>query len=762
MRIFGVIFVAACLNTGAHKCMGQILLRGHVTENVGEPLPQAHIFIYPDSITTVSNDFGEFETLVSKGNKTIQVSYVGFEFYQSLTTLDKDSTITIVLKPSTNHLKEVVINSTRTYQQDIFSDNRTSTHVLTRDEINAIPVLGGEADAIKTLQLLPGTLRGVEGTSDLFVRGGAADQNLVLLDGAPVYNTSHLFGFLSVFNSDILQKVEAINGGFPAEYGGRLSSILDVNTRSSIAEKTSVSGDIGIIASRLFIEQPIVKEKASIWIAGRRTYVDQVVKPFNMELPYFFYDLNAKILFKPSPKDHVSFSFYKGDDLLDLFRDRNNDGRGFTTTFQSGNSNQTLQWKRNIAHNVISDITAYRTSFRYDIQNIFGNNRLAALSDIEDYGVRIVVQKNLENKSGVIKGGMEWVNHNVSPNVLNTSGFVSDFLPSSTGSGRVANELAVHFQYEWAPVKKLKVNTGLRWSGAFVENKSYFTPEPRISGRYELSEHEALKLSYSKMGQYLHRISNSAVSSPTDLWYPVTDSIKPQTSHQIAFAYQRTFKDKPLYLNAEIYYKTMDNLIGYEEGTNLFLNTDFASSLIQGRGKAYGLELLFKKESGRLTGWLSYTLSWSWRQFDQVNKGEWFPSRYDRRNNGALVMQYSVHKRLSVSFVWEYITGSRFTPVIGQYVQLAPSFTGVDLIPVYSGINEVKLSDTHRLDFGVKYKSKASRKFQWYWYAGVYNVYNRANPIGISIEQNEQDGSLRYVQPGLFGTLPFLSYGFKI
>lgn len=264
------------------------------------------------------------------------------------------------------------------------------------------------------------------------------------------------------------------------------------------------------------------------------------------------------------------------------------------------------------------------------------------------------------------------------------------------------------------------------------------------------------------MVQYLHRISNSAISAPTDIWYPVTDSIRPQTSHQVALAYQRKLKKPAIYLSVEAYYKTMNHLIGYEEGTNLFFNTDFESKLIQGRGRAYGLELLLKKESGKFSGWLSYTLSWSRRQFDEINTGTWFPSRYDRRHNGSVVMQYAFTKRFSLLMVWEFISGARFTPVIGQYVVFAPSLSGVDLIPLYSGINSVKLADAHRLDVGMKFRSKPTRKFQWHWFAGVYNVYNRANPVGINIVQDKEDNSLRYEQPGLFGLLPFISYGFKL
>ena len=753
---FFLIFLTPCILLGQN-----IVLKGVIRDEKGEPLPQAHITIFPDSTNSVANEEGEFVIRTGRGVKKLKVTYVGYGVFYKTIEVQNDTLFTIPLKSKPSQLQEVVISGTRNVQQEIFDGNQTSRHVLTQDDINAIPVLGGEADVIKTLQLLPGTVRGIEGSSDLFVRGGAADQNLVLLDDAPIYNTSHLFGFLSVFNADVLDQVEAINGGFPAQYGGRLSSILNVSTKSNYPDKTMVSGDIGLIASRLYVEQPIVKDKASFWIAGRRTYIDQVIRATGEELPYFFYDFNGKFLFKPTPRDEFQISHYSGEDLLDLFRDRNGDGDGFLTTYASGNSSQSLRWSRAYKRGWYSRTSILRTKYRYNIRNAFEENELLAVSDIEDYGARVLFEKDSVNGKGSVRTGIDWTRHEVSPNVINTSGSITELLESSSTSGRMANEFAFHFQYEWSPLPQIRINSGLRMSMAAVDKKNYVFPEPRISVRYTLRDSEALKFSYSRMVQYMHRISNSAVSSPTDIWYPVTDSIRPQTSHQIALAWQRNILDEEMFLSVEGYYKTMEQLVGYEEGTNLFLNTDFESKLIQGKGKAYGVEVLLRKSTGKLTGWMSYTLSWSHRQYDEINGGKWFPSRYDRRHNGAIVAQYAFNKRWAVSMVWEFISGSRFTPVIGQYLLLAPTLTGADLVPVYSGINQVKLASSHRLDVGIKFKSKPDRKFRWQWFAGVYNVYNRANPIGINIEQDENDGSLRYTQPGLFGLIPFVSYGFK-
>jgi outer membrane cobalamin receptor len=738
-----------------------VSVNGKIMENTGTDLPFANVLILPDSVMTSATESASFTIALKPGIKTFFVSFTGYKTETKTINLVTDTLIMFILHPKIDELKTVIVTADRFSNQDLVQSTRSGTNTITQRDIFSIPVLGGEADLIKTLQLLPGTIRGVEGSSDLFVRGGAADQNLVLLDGAPIYNTSHLFGFLSVFNPDMLQHVEAMNGAFPAEYGGRLSSILEIKSKSVIPGQTHLSADIGLIASRFYLEQPVIKEKASIWIAGRRTYIDQVVRAIGEELPYFFYDLNGKIILQPSKTDRIELSHYSGEDILDIFRDRNNDGNGFLTSYTSGNSSQSAQWFHQYRNKWESNFSATRSWYHYRIRNAFEENELAAFSDIEDYSVRMHFKKRLSWRNAEIKTGAEWIHHEISPNVINSQGTIAELLASSASKGRIAQELSIFGQLEWALTDRWKFNMGLRGSLGIVANKSYFNPEPRLSARYAMGKDQALKFSYSRMAQYMHRISNSAVSTPTDVWYPVTDDVKPQTAHQFSAAWQRFLPEGKMYFSIEGYYKRMSNLIGYEEGTNLFFNTDFESKLIQGKGRSYGLEFLVKKEAGKFTGWISYTLSWSWRQYDEINHGAWCHARYDRRHNGAVVMQYMLGKRLAASLVWEFISGARFTPVIGQYTVLAPTLSGFDLIPVYAGINDVKLADSHRLDAGLKWMSKPDRKFRWQLFVGVYNAYNRASPIGIIIEQDETDGSLKYSQPGLFGLLPFISYGFK-
>jgi hypothetical protein len=740
-----------------------VSLRGYVTDQKNSSLPYAHVLFSRDSAVAVCDEMGSFSRDIKPGRHVISVSFTGYKTFRKSFLIRRDTVLYIALDEKANQLDEVVVTSQKFQQEELFESTRTSSRLISHDDINAIPVLGGEADLIKALQLMPGVVRGIEGSSDLFVRGGAADQNLVLLDEVPVYNTSHLFGFLSVFNPDIVDRVESINGGFPADYGGRLSSVLDIQTISDHPDKTHLSGDVGTIATRLLLEQPLVKEKASFWIAGRRTYIDRVVKMVNEDLPYFFYDLNGKITFDPTPNDNISFTYFECEDFLDYFRDRNNDGDGITTSFLSENNSQSIRWQHKQANGWRRDLTLLRTFYRYNIRNSFEENNLQANSNIEDYGIKFLVQRDsLFKTNGHTTIGADWTQHRVSPNVVNTAGFVADFLESNSIGGRIANEMAVHIQHELPLTSRLRVNMGIRGSMVAVNNKTYSFPEPRFSARYELDRDNTLKLSYSRMIQYMHRVSSSAVSSPTDIWYPVTENVMPQSSHQVALAWQHLSPRERIFFSAEAYYKSMENLIGYEEGTNLFFNTDFESKLIQGIGRAYGFELMLKKESGKLTGWISYTLSWSKRSFDEIDNGNWFFSRYDRRHNGAIVAQYAFNKRWAASMVWEFISGSRFTPIIGQYAVVSPGFTGVNLTPIYSDINAVKLADTHRLDIGLKFKSRPGKTFQWQWFAGIYNVYNRANPISINIRQDQTDQSLSYEQPGLFGMIPFISYGFKL
>ncbi|MCA4898476.1 MAG: carboxypeptidase-like regulatory domain-containing protein [Bacteroidota bacterium] len=735
-------------------------VHGTVLDSAGLSLGQAHVQTNQRK-SAVTDSAGNFSFAVPAGKIQITISYTGYRKLTQSIFVKKDTSVFFFLESKSEQLDEVVISADRTLQSDQFETNRMSTNVLSGKEISSIPVLGGEADLIKTIQLMPGVTKGLDGTTDLFVRGGAADQNLVMLDGAPVYNTGHLFGFLSVFNPDMLDKVESINGAFPSEYGGRLSSILDITSKSSMPTRTRVKGNIGLLASRLMVEQPLVKDKLTVWAAGRRTYVDQVIKLTGEELPYFFYDLNAKVTYKPNLRDRMEFTVYEGNDVLDFSRApratlRN---RNITNSFTLGNSTQTFSWKRN-AQRFNTSLSLYRTVFQYNIQSTFTDNSLFVNSSIEDVGGKWMISSDSLVQKFSVKAGVEAVRHQVAPNRINTTGEITDILKSGATTPQTALETSPFFQVDGSITPRLRFSTGARVSSAYVDKTFYWNVEPRLAVRYSIDSVTAIKASYSRMAQYLHRVSSSAVAFPTDIWYPVTSRVKPQTADQVALGIQRTFPKQNIFVSIEGYYKWLHDLIGYKEGASLLLNTNFENQLVQGKGLAYGLELLVKKETGKLTGWISYTLAKSERQFDEVNEGQWFLARYDRRHNLAVVLSYQLSNRWSVSSVFEFISGSRFTPIVGQYVVPAPSLGGLDLIPIFAPINSVKLADTHRLDIGVKYRTRLDRKLQGEWFVGIYNVYNRASPVGIVIRPNG-DGSFRYEQPGLFGLLPFVSYGFK-
>ncbi len=740
----------------------EVEIRGTIRDTQGESLPLANLVILPDSVLASTDISGTYAARISAGQKTLRLSYTGYEPIVTSGAVHADTTINFVLTPKVSELKEVVFTSDRVSQGDIVASARAGTTYLTRDEILRMPSPFGEPDVVGAMKLLPGTIRGMEGGSDTFVRGGAADQNLVLLDGAPIYNTGHLLGFLSVFNPDVVENVEMINGGFPAEFGGRLSSVMNITTDSDIPDKTTVSADVGLVSSRMKLTQPIYKDKVAFWVAGRRTYVDQLVRRLtDKDVPYFFEEFNGKLVIHPSRDHQVELSYFGSEDHLDFLRDGAKDGDEMVTRFNSRTSSQTLNW-RHVSPGLWSgELSMFRTFFDSRTSNQYKNYSLAGTSEVVDHGAKYKLKRDSIWGDASLGIGAEWTSHDLSPSIINSEGTIADVVKSSETRGDVVNEFAAYIEQEVTLMRGIRLNAGLRGSMAVVRNHRYYFPEPRVSMRFSLGDHGALKASYSRMTQYIHRISNSTVTTPIDVWYPVSEKVRPQKGHQYSLALQQFLPEKKMYFSLEGYYKTMDDLTALEEGANFLFKSDFDSRLIQGQGKAYGMEVLLRKDAGRFTGWIGYSLSWSWRKFDAINDGQWFHARYDRRHNGAIVAQYLLRERWAVSTVWEYISGARFTPVIGQYLAVDPGQSGLDIIPLYAEINSVRLSDTHRLDLGIKLFSKPQHKVQWTLFAGVYNLYNRATPFGIVIKIDEKSNAMEYSQPGLFGLLPFISYGVR-
>jgi hypothetical protein len=722
------------------------------------PLAYANVWLKEQKIGRVTNALGYFKIPIS-GNDTLVASYLGYKTKEIVIDEANLSMLNISLNPSSMALEEIEISAKRSINSESFEDLSASKYELDKKAIITLPSLTGEPDFLKTLLLLPGAVPGVEGTTDIFVRGGDADQNLVLFNGATVYNTGHLFGFLSVFNPYATSDATLLTGGFPAQYGGRLSSVIDIKSRQPDLNDFTLEGSIGTLASNLAVGVPLIQDKLSIHLAGRRTYADQVVRLFDLSLPYYFYDINAQLDFKINNSLRLQYHFYKGDDDLD-YRRNFSDNQTSGTDFLIENNTHTLVLDKVFNNRLISNTNVHYTQFRYNILSFYQDNRLRVNSDINDIGLQheFIYSPGAHHS---FTSGFSVIRHQVVPNLIESGGEIAELIPSDSGRIRNMIESALYGSWKYSS-GRLTTEVGLRLSCAYQADYLYINPEPRLHVRWELGQSGAIKSSFTRMMQYMNRVSSSSFALPTDIWYPVTAQIKPQLSDQITLGYQYQFSKPDMLVGIDLYYKKMTNLIAFKEGTNLTFNNQFEESLLQGDGNSYGAEILLRKETGKLSGWLSYTLSWSNRQFDELNMGKPFRARYDRRHNFSLVSNYKPGKRITFSAVWEYISGARFTPLIGYYAVPNAALTGVDLSPLYPERNSVGLNDTHRLDLSITLHGKKKVERSWYgeWQLSLYNAYNRATPIAITLNYDEARNAYFYEQPGLFGALPSLTYRF--
>lgn len=749
-----------------------VTVKGYLAEEKsGEALIGGTVVIPEIGVGAYTNEYGFWSLTVPPGDYEIAFKYLGYEAVSKTISLQEDITLNISMKPEGTEMETVEIIAEDTEEKEEVQSTRMGTIKMNMKEIALVPVLGGETDVLKVMQLMPGVSQGTEGTSGMFVRGGAADQNLVLLDEAIVYNTGHLFGFFSVFNPDALKDMTMIKGAFPAQYGGRLSAVLDLRQKEGNMEEFHFKGGVGLLSSRLNIEGPIIKDKLSFSVSGRRTYIDQVFKTVGINIPYYFYDLNAKANLKISDRDRIYFSSYFGDDVL-KFREEvetesdtagtNTDLLGFG--FRLGNFTQTLRWNHLFSNKLFANFSLIHTTFNYNINGSFLDNSILITSRIRDLGAKADFDYFLSPKTH-IKYGASVIYHRFRPNVVATSGIVSDFLDDRDGPLINNQEVSSYAGVDHEVSTRFKANIGLRVSGAITQGSFYPGVEPRISGRYTLGEYSSIKGSYSRMYQYMHRVSSSTIALPTDLWYPVTSNVRPQNSDQLAIGYNQYIPRAKLSISVEGYYKRLRNLIEYREGASLILNDNFEDELVTGTGDAYGLEFLLRRKQGRLSGWLGYTLSWATRDFPDLNGGETFFAKYDRRHDLSVVSILELTKRLSLSGVFIFQNGSRFTAQVGQYFQPNASLTGVDVVPIYSERNEIRMAPAHRFDLNMIIKSKPlnrkgdPRKFKTEWHLGAYNVYNRAAPFRINIVADET--GYKYQQPGLFGMIPFVAFNFE-
>lgn len=736
----------------------------------GETLIGASIKVKESASGVSANSYGFYSLSLAKGRYTIQVSSVGYTMQERAVELSGDLRLDFSLEPA-NQLETVEINAVSSREQ--IESPQMGVNKISIKEVNNVPVLFGERDVLKTIQLLPGVLSAGEGNSGFFVRGGTTDQNLILLDEAMVYNASHLMGFFSTFNSDAIKDVNLYKGGMPAQYGGRLASVLDVNMLDGNNQRFGMDGGIGLIASRLKVEGPIKKGKGSFMLSGRRTYADLFLKlssdtSVNSSVLYF-YDLNLKANYQLDQNNTLYLSGYFGKDVLGYANDFD---------FDWGNATGTLRWNHVFNSRLFSNTSFIYSDFKYNVGVYTDNNDLKINSRIQNLNLKQDFHYFSSSRSN-LRFGLNLMRQEISPAGIDASE------ESDINSLRIENrqgyELAAYLSHEWKPSNRLSFIYGLRLNsfllmgpgefntydseGDIIQTdiygsgklvKSYINPEPRFSVNYMLNENSSVKASYNRNTQNLHQLTNTTSSLPTDAWVLSSNNIKPQIADQGALGYYRNFNDDQYEFSAEVYYKDMQNQIDYKNAADLQANAHVEAELVYGVGKSYGLELFMKKRTGRLNGWVSYTLSRSKRRFDEINNGNWFAARQDRIHNIAIVGMYKFSDRWSFSGTFVYYTGNAVTFPSGKYS------IGGKSTWYYTERNGYRMPDYHRLDLGATLESKPGKRFKSSWTFGLYNAYNRKNAYIIDFRENENDPNVTEAyKVALFGIIPSVTWNFK-
>lgn len=754
-----------------------ISLSGYIRDmESGETLISAAVSVPELQQGTFTNDFGYFSLSLPEREDSIQVmfSYSGYVKEARMILPNRDQVIEINM--GYQSLDEVVISASSVAEQ--VNSSQMSVERVSMREAKALPAFLGEVDIIKTLQLKPGVSTGSEGSSGIFVRGGSADQNLVLLDNTVLYNPNHLFGFFSTFNSDAVKDVQLYKGGFPAQYGGRLSSVIDVKMNEGNRRKLSGAGGLGLISSRLTLEGPIVKDKASFVVSGRRTYADIITSAVNranednpdfFQIPdYFFYDLNAKVNYELGPNDQIFLSGYFGRDRF-LFDDDD-----FNFNFDWGNTNGTLRWNHLFNQNLFMNVSAFYTDYEYVIKNQFDIFSFELGSKITDWGGRTDFTWT-PNNSHTVKFGASGIYHTFNVGRLNAGASDSTF-NFGAGDTYYGTELGAYISDDWEVNDRITLNFGVRVSGFAADSTFYGNIEPRFASKFTIGKNASLKFSYARMAQYLHLVANSGTSLPTDVWYPSTQGVQPQLSDQLALGVTIGLGENYLFSN-EVYYKWLHNQIDFRDGANLFVNDDLESEFVFGEGWAYGNEFYIEKTQGKLTGWIGYTLAWSWRRFDgtwrtgevisedAINDGERLHPRNDTRHTINVVGIYQINERLSASAAWTYLSGTLTTPPLGFLWNLGPDFltgSGTDFpvgTPLYGDRNSLRVPAYHRLDLGfvIKFAPKWGESDIT---ISAYNAYNRRNVYFILFDRDDS-GRNKAEQVSLFPIIPSVTYNFK-
>lgn len=750
------------------------ILSGFIREQKsGESLRDVSVSINNTRIGTTSNPYG-FYSIKLEGNREQEIlfSRVGYKSFTKKITLQKSQTLNIDLEPATILLEEVsVLPEKQAKESEKIEMSKIS---IPMQQFKEVPVILGEKDVIKTLQLLPGVQKGNEGTTGLYVRGGSPDQNLMILDDAVVYNANHLFGFFSTFNNDALKSVELTKGGFPARFGGRVSSVLEMQMKEGSRDKFHGEGSVGFISSKLTIEGPIkFKRPVSYLISARRTYADLILPSSDFPSLYF-YDLNAKINTELSSKDRIYFSTYLGRDVSVITNknDKSEDGFGW------GNTTATLRWNRLISEKLFVNTSLIFSQYKFRVYNQKptpqGDYLLEYSSKIRDFTFKTDFDAFLNPNFSMKFGGII-TQHLFAPNAYVLKN------PEKDTSGVRATEInavegAIYVENSWKISPKFNTNFGLRESIFIVGERTYANLEPRFTASFLPSENWAIKASYTQMNQYIHLLSNSGLGLPTDLWVPSTEKIAPQKAQQVALGIVRDLPKSNMSLSVEGYYKEMDNILGYKQGANFLVldfganpnrvnSVDWQENVTSGKGKAYGMEVFLQKKYGRLSGWMGYTLSWIKHQFPELNNGQEFYPKYDRRHDFSLVGIYKLRPRTTLSVTWVYGTGNNITIPIGTHYASNHSFYDVygnagTKVEQLGEQNNYRAALYHRLDIGFRFFKKKKR-FERTWEVSAYNLYNRVNPFYYESRAVSGSSDYQLYRQGLFPIVPSVSYHFK-
>lgn len=701
------------------------------------------------------NEYGFYSLTILPGAYTLSAGMMGYETKEVKVVLSTNQKIDFQLSEETAMLNEVVVKATAANEN--VANPTMGFEKLNIKEVNQLPVLLGERDPLKIMQLLPGIKSAGEGSSGFNVRGGNVDQNLILLDEAPVYNASHLLGFFSTFNADAIKDLSIYKGNSPAQYGGRLSSVLDIKMNDGNNQNYKVGGGVGLIASHLSVEGPLQKGKSSFLVTGRRTYADAFLKLSNDENlnrnTLYFYDLNAKLNYTISDKDRLYLSGYFGRDkfgINDLF------------SLDWGNATATLRWNHLYSEKLFSNTSLIYSKYNYEVGVANGSSQFLLTSDIQDVNLKQEFSY-FPNPQNSIRVGANVIHHTLTPRTRESTGENSS-VNATNEPNQTAFESAVYVSNKWSPAPQFNLEYGLRLSAFTVMGtedpseviKNYLNLEPRVSASYLFNPTLSLKAAYSRNTQHLHLLSSSNAASPTDRWLMNTATIKPELADQVSVGIFKNLSDNTYEFSSEVYYKSMQNQIDYKDGADFIQSENIEAQLLFGKGRAYGAEFLVKKKSGKLTGWIGYTLSRSERKIEGINNGQWYAAKQDRTHDLSIVGTYQLTKKWTLSGTWVYNTGNAVTFPTAKYrIDGGVAF-------LYSERNGYRMPDYHRLDLGATVRLNKKTHRESSLSLGVYNAYGRPNPYAYNFGQSVDNPDVTEVsRVTLFQYVPYVTYNFK-